>query len=145
MNGGTHGEYTGIETNLREVEGMEATPEEYIQRVIDLDGKILGMNDIGVVTAVTAYLGIGAFETIVWVAPRDHWDAEKQQPHPLSVARLGHWPTLETAYGFHCALARKLWTLNYGKSQAARAGWFKTSIMPEVVYELHQLFMGAKK
>ena len=94
-------------------------PRDYVREVLDTFGDILQANIIGSVTLITAYRDLGNFECVRW--DRSGADFDKRDEGEL----IASHETLESANGFHYAIAQAHWAGPWGTSTRERAEWFE--------------------
>ncbi len=104
---------------------VDASVMAYIMNTLVGKGHLLQMNRIGAITAVTAELNAGAFQTVVW-----DWRAQQDPDVGWIVAEF---ETLEPAEGFHFALTESLYHGEFGSSMRDEAARFPAAgtILPE--------------
>ena len=84
---------------------LEATPP----------GRILQLNTIGALTIVTAYRGLGDFETVLW-------DSRLPKYRDVGVL-VSYWETLEVSEAFHHAYTKRIYASVFGAEVRERAKW----------------------
>ncbi len=98
------------------------SPSEYLRDVLATGGSILQSNSIGALTLVTSYRSLGRFECVRW---------NIAGPDPALWAQgelILALETLESANGFHYALAKRLWAGPWGKRTRERSKWYQEDV-----------------
>ncbi len=96
-------------------------PDAYLKAVLDSKGGVLQVSHIGALTLVTTYRGLGHFECVLWSDV--HYETSRKGEC------LAQASTMETANGFHHALAKRLWSAPWGRATRKRADWFTEEAM----------------
>ena len=94
-------------------------PRDYMREVLDSFGDILQANIIGSITLITAYRDLGSFECVRW--DRSRADFHKRDEGEV----IARHETLESANGFHYAIAQGHWAGPWGSGTRKRAEWFE--------------------
>lgn len=104
---------------------VDASVEAYLMNTLVGKGHLLQMNRIGAITAVTAELNRGEFQTVIW-----DWRAQQDPDIGWIVAGF---KALELAEGFHFALTQSLYRGEFGSTLRREAARFPEAgdILPD--------------
>lgn len=104
---------------------IDASVEAYLMNTLVGKGHLLQMNRIGAITAVTAELNRGEFQTVIW-----DWRAQQDPDVGWIVAEF---KALELAEGFHFALTQSLYHGEFGNTLRGEAARFPDAgtILPD--------------
>jgi hypothetical protein len=104
---------------------VDASVEAYLMNMLVGKGHLLQMNRIGAITAVTAEVNRGEFQTVIW-----DWRAQQDPDVGWIVAEF---KALELAEGFHFALTQSLYHGEFGSMLRADAARFPDAgtILPD--------------